>query len=87
MSAIEPWLDAWRKSRPAKRVEKNFATVLFPKSVTLGHLPIKRRIRNDAARLVAKLAKAFSFRAGSAERPGNPLQEVFRREEQARAAA
>ena len=26
-------------------------------------LPIKRRIRNNAARLVAKLAKAFNFRA------------------------
>jgi DNA-binding Lrp family transcriptional regulator len=34
-------------------------------------LPIKRRIRNDAARLVAKLAKAFAFQAESAERPGN----------------
>jgi hypothetical protein len=33
-------------------------------------IPIKRRIRTDAARLVAKLAKAFSFRAESAERPG-----------------
>jgi len=36
-------------------------------------LPIKRRVRNDAARLVAKLAKAFS-RAGSAERPANHLR-------------
>lgn len=32
-------------------------------------LPIKRRIRNDAARLVAKLAKAFNFRTESAGRP------------------
>ena len=37
-------------------------------SPTAPLLPIKRRIRNDAARLVAKLAKAFSFRTGSAER-------------------
>jgi hypothetical protein len=37
-------------------------------------IPIKRRIRTDAARLVAKLAKAFSFQAESAERPGNQLK-------------
>jgi DNA-binding transcriptional ArsR family regulator len=43
-------------------------------SPTAHLLPVKRRIRNDAARLVAKLAKAFSFRAGSAERPGNHLR-------------
>jgi hypothetical protein len=38
-------------------------------SPTAHLLPVKRRIRNDAAHLVAKLAKAFSFRTGSAERP------------------
>jgi hypothetical protein len=38
-------------------------------------LPIKRRIRNDAARLVARLAKAFSVRAESSERTGNQLRE------------
>ena len=37
-------------------------------------LPIKRRIRNDAARLVAKLAKAFSFRAESGAHTGNHLR-------------
>ena len=40
-------------------------------SPTAHLLPIKRRIRNNAARLVAKLAKAFSFRAESAERSEN----------------
>jgi DNA-binding Lrp family transcriptional regulator len=37
-------------------------------------LPVKRRIRNDAARLVAKLAKTFSIGTESAERPGNQLK-------------
>jgi DNA-binding Lrp family transcriptional regulator len=37
-------------------------------------LPIRRRIRNDAARLVAKLAKAFSIRTGSGYRPETILK-------------
>jgi hypothetical protein len=37
-------------------------------------LPIKRRIRNDAARLVAKLARLLSPRTESAARPENHLR-------------
>jgi hypothetical protein len=46
-------------------------------------IPIKRRIRTDAARLVAKLAKAFAFRTESAERPGNHLRGFSVKEEAA----
>ncbi len=49
-------------------------------------LPVKRRLRNDAARLVAKLAKAFSLQTESAKRTENHLKKVFSKEEQARAA-
>lgn len=37
-------------------------------------LPIVSRTRNNAARLVARLAKFFSSGAGSAERRGNQLE-------------
>ena len=52
-------------------------------SPTAHLLPIKRRIRNDAARLIGRLAKAFSLRTASGERPGNSLRGFQRREEAA----
>ena len=42
----------------------------FKPSPTAHLLPIKRRIRNDAGRLVSKLAKSFSFGTKSGDRPG-----------------
>jgi DNA-binding MarR family transcriptional regulator len=59
----------------------------FEPSPTAHLLPIKRRIRNDAARLVARLAKAFSVRAESSERTGNQLREEKRGFQDREAAA
>ena len=56
-------------------------------SPTAHLLPIKRRIRNDAARLVAKLAKVFSFGTESAERSGTTSRGFQNRSETGEAVA